>query len=310
MGSFRQRIAERARSIRWCHSSLLVTAISAGAVAGGCSSNSAVTTAPTQLKCQVALAASSSSIGPDGGTGIITVTTSPECPWDVSTGATWLSGLSPASGQGTGTVEFRAAPNPLPSVREGEIVVNENRLRVSQQAAACVYQISSTSPSVLPSGGADVSASVTAASGCAWTASSSVAWFTVIAGASGTGNGSVAFRVAANPGGVRTGTVTVAGQTFTVTQAAAAVACTYTISPTSVSMDEKRGDGTVNVSAGTGCAWTARSNANWITVERRDASGSGSGSVAFSVTRNSGAVRTGTVTIAGHTFTVRQDKGD
>ena len=88
-----------------------------------------------------------------------------------------------------------------------------------------------------------MSASVTAASGCAWTASSSVAWVTVIAGASGTGNGSVAFRVAANPGSVRTGTVTVAGQTFTVTQAAAAIACTYTISPTSVSMDEKKGNG-------------------------------------------------------------------
>ena len=325
MGSLQQRFAERVRSIRWCHSLLLVTAISAGAVAGGCSSNSTVATGPTQLKCQVALAAPSSSIGPDGGTGTITVTTSPECPWDVSTGANWLSGLSPTSGQGTGTVEFRAAPNPLPSVREGEIVVNENRLRVSQQAAACrlelrsgsltidagggtrevavsapsgcswtaatdaswisfttpvtrsgdgsvgvsiapnrggerrvgtivvgdqrftvtqeaaacVYLISSTSQPVLPSGGADVSASVTVASGCAWTASSSVAWVTVIAGASGTGNGAVAFSVAANPGSVRAGTVTVAGQTFTVTQAAAAIACTYAISPTSVSMDEK-----------------------------------------------------------------------
>ena len=132
-----------------------------------------------------------------------------------------------------------------------------------------------------------MSASVTAASGCAWTARSSVAWVTVIAGASGTGNGSVAFSVAANPGGVRTGTVTVAGQTFTVTQAAAAIACTYAISPTSVSMDEKQGDGTVNVSAGTGCAWTARSNANWITVTS-GASGNGSGSVEFSVKKNSG----------------------
>ncbi len=153
-----------------------------------------------------------------------------------------------------------------------------------------------------------MSASVTVASGCAWTASSSVAWVTVIAGASGTGNGAVAFRVAANPGSVRTGTVTVAGQTFTVTQAAA-IACTYAISPTSVSMDEKQGNGTVNVSAGTGCAWTARSNANWITV-RSGASGNGGGSVEFRVDKNSGGDRTGTLTIAGHTFTVRQGKDD
>ena len=392
MGSLLQRFAERVRSIRWCHSLLLVTAIGVGAVAGGCSSDSTVATGPTQLKCQVALAAPSSTIGPDGGTGTITVTTSPECPWDVSTGASWLSGLSPTSGQGTGTVGFRAAPNPLATVREGDIIVNENRLRVSQQAAACrvelrstsltidaaggtrevavsapggcswtaatdaswisfttpvtrsgdgsvgvsiapnhggerrvgtlvvgdqrftvtqesacVYLISSTSQPVLPSGGADVSASVTVASGCAWTASSSVAWVTVLSGASGTGNGAVAFRVAANPGSVRAGTVTVAGQTFTVTQAAA-IACTYAISPTSVSMDERKGDRTVNVSAGTGCVWTAGSNANWITV-RSGASGSGSGAVEFRVEKNTGGDRTGTLTIAGHTFTVRQDKG-
>ena len=78
-----------------------------------------MTTVPTQLKCQVALAASSSSIGPDGGMGTVTITTAPECPWDVSTAANWLSGLSPTSGQGTSTVEFRIAPNPLPSTREG-----------------------------------------------------------------------------------------------------------------------------------------------------------------------------------------------
>ena len=400
MESLPRRIAERARSIRWCHSLLLVTAISAGAVAGGCSSNSAVATGPTQLKCQVALAASSSSIGPDGGTGIITVTTSPECPWDVSTGANWLSGLSPTSGQGTGTVEFRAAPNPLPSVREGEIVVNESRLRVSQQAAACrlelrssglsidagggnrevavsapsacswtaatdaswisfttpvtrsgdgsvgvsiapnrgderrlgtivvgdqrftvtqeapvsacVYLISSTSQGVLPSGAADVSASVTVANGCAWTASSSVAWVTVIAGASGTGNGSVAFSVAANPGSVRTGTVTIAGQTFTVTQAAATPnpspnpsPCTYTIGPPDVAIAAQGGTGTVAVSTSAGCAWAASSNAAWVTVAS-GASGIGNGPVAFSVAANPGSARTGTITVAGLTFTVTQ----
>ena len=72
-------------------------------------------------------------------------------------------------------------------------------------------------------------------------------------------------------------------------------------------MDERKGDGTVNVSAGTGCAWTARSNANWITV-KSGASGNGSGAVEFSVEKNSGDARTGTLTIAGRTFTVKQDK--
>jgi hypothetical protein len=395
MSALRQRIGEHARSSRWGRSLLLVTLMSTGAVAGGCSSDSAVATAPTQLKCQVALAAPSSSIGADGGTGTLTVTTAPECPWAASTGTTWLTGLSPTSGQGTGSVEFRAAPNPLPSVREGDIVVNDTRLRVSQQAACrvelrsdsltvdaaggtrevavsapsgcawtaatdaswiafttpvagsgdgsvgvsitphrgderrvgtiaigtqrvtvtqeppapasgCVYSISSASQGVLPSGGAEVSASVTVASGCAWTASSSVAWITVVAGASGTGNGVVTFSAAANPGGVRAGTVTVAGQTFTVTQAAATTgSCSYAIGASAASIGAPGGTGTVPVSAGTGCAWTARSNANWVTVTS-GASGSGNGAVAFSVAPNSGGVRTGSITVAGKTFTVTQ----
>jgi hypothetical protein len=47
---------------------------------------------------------------------------------------------------------------------------------------------------------------------------------TVTSGASGTGNGTVGYSVAANGGsGERQGTVTVAGQTFTVTQAGSQV---------------------------------------------------------------------------------------
>ena len=353
-------------------------------------------TAPTQLKCEVALTvAPSSSIGPNGGSGTLTVTAPPECPWSVSTAANWLSGLSPASGQGPGTVQFQVAPNPLSATREGEIVVNETRLRLSQQGAACrvelrshsvtiegsggsrevgvtapggcawtaatdagwisfttpvtgsgdgsvgisaspnrsnqrrlgtvvvagqqftvtqepesagcVYVISSASQGMLPSEGGEVSAAVAVASGCTWSASSGVAWVTVRAGASGSGNGSVVFSVTANPGSARTGTVTVAGQTFTVTQAAAATdtPCAYTIGSTAVSIAATGGTGNVAVSAGAGCAWTATSNAPWLTLTA-GATGTGSGSVGFSVAPNSGNARTGTITVAGRTFTVTQ----
>ena len=57
-------------------------------------------------------------------------------------------------------------------------------------------------------------------------------WITISAGASGSGNGSVSYSVAPTPGTTsRTGTMTIGGQTFTVTQAGAP--CTFTISPTS-----------------------------------------------------------------------------
>ena len=60
---------------------------------------------------------------------------------------------------------------------------------------------------------------------------SNASWMTVTSGASGSGPGTVAFSVAANTGAARTGTLTIAGQTFTVTQAAP---CTYAIASNSL----------------------------------------------------------------------------
>jgi hypothetical protein len=82
--------------------------------------------------------------------------------------------------------------------------------------------------------------------------------------------------------------------------------CSYSISPTSASYAAAGGSGTVTVTAGAGCAWTASSNASFITVTG-GASGAGSGTVSYSVAANGGTTsRTGTLTIAGQTFTVSQ----
>lgn len=73
-----------------------------------------------------------------------------------------------------------------------------------------------------------------------------------------------------------------------------------------VSVPSGGGDTTVQVTASTGCDWSAASNASWITVSS-GASGSGSGAVVVTVAANSGfRSRSGTVTIAGSTFTVSQ----
>ena len=83
-------------------------------------------------------------------------------------------------------------------------------------------------------------------------------------------------------------------------------ACAYSIDPTSVSVASDATSGSVAVTAGTGCAWTAVSNDGWITVTG-GASGAGNGTVSYSVAANgTGSQRVGTVTIAGETFTVTQ----
>ncbi len=84
----------------------------------------------------------------------------------------------------------------------------------------CLYSISPTSLTIGASGGAGNTISVTSQAGCNYTAVSNNAFITINSGASGSGNGTVIFTVAANSFTARTGTITVAGQTFTVNQAA------------------------------------------------------------------------------------------
>ena len=85
--------------------------------------------------------------------------------------------------------------------------------------------------------------------------------------------------------------------------------CSYSINPTSQNFSSNSGTGSVSVTEGSGCAWTAASNAGWITVTS-GSSGSGNGAVGFAVAANtSTSSRTGTITIAGQTFTVTQSAG-
>ena len=191
----------------------------------GCEAASAVdvTTGPTAVaaaaKCQPVLGASSS-LGADGGSGTVSITTQPECGWTASTQAPWITDLSPTSGQGSGQLAFRAAPNTEPSAREADIVVNNDRVRVVQEALRCVFGVRPGNLTFDASGGT-TRAAVSVMDKCAWGASSSAQWITVASGANGSGSGSTTFRVAPNTGAARSGDITVASQTFRVTQSAA-----------------------------------------------------------------------------------------
>lgn len=82
----------------------------------------------------------------------------------------------------------------------------------------CSYCISPLSYSFSHESGSQ-SIAVTTPLGCAWTAVSNDAWIIINSGASGTGNGAVNYSVAANAtGNRRSGTITVAGETFAVVQ--------------------------------------------------------------------------------------------
>jgi phage tail protein X len=82
--------------------------------------------------------------------------------------------------------------------------------------------------------------------------------------------------------------------------------CTYNIAPSLQTFVEAGGAGSVTVTAGAGCAWSAASQSAWIVINS-GSSGSGNGTVQFTVGANSGSTRTGTLIVAGQTVTVHQE---
>jgi uncharacterized protein (TIGR03437 family) len=86
-------------------------------------------------------------------------------------------------------------------------------------------------------------------------------------------------------------------------------ACTFSLSSTGQVFGPAGGTGSVNVASTTGCSWTAVSNAPSFITITGGANGSGSGAVTYNVAANPGAARSGTLTIAGKTYTVTQNSG-
>ena len=178
----------------------------------------------------------------------------------------------------------------------------------------CTYSINPTN-GVFAADGGHNTVSVIASNGCAWDATSNDGFITITSGSSGSGNGTVHYTVTANAStNQQVGTMTIAGEMFTVTEAGTTSGggggCTFTVSPTNIVLAAKGGKKSVNVKVkDTSCQWTAASNDSFITITE-GANGTGSGKVEFSVPGNTNTTQLiGTMTIAGETVTVVQDIG-
>ena len=169
--------------------------------------------------------------------------------------------------------------------------------------------ISATNPGIMlsptsqsfPREGGQGYVSVNAGNGCTWSSMSDDSWVTITY-SSNCCYGNVNYTVAPNPGPPRSGTMTIAGQLFTVNQAG----CVLTLDRNHESFAGNGGAGTVNVAATAGCGWTASTGSSFVHITS-GSSGTGDGVVQYSVDANPGAAnRTDTITIAGQTLTVYQ----
>jgi hypothetical protein len=110
--------------------------------------------------------------------------------------------------------------------------------------------------------------------------------------------------VSANTGPARTGSLTIAGRVFTITQLSG---CIYTLSKREEQSQANEGAASVDVSTtNTACGWTAGSNNSWLII-RSGSSGVGNGQVTYYIGENTGGARIGSLTVAGISFRVLQD---
>jgi len=255
--------------------------------------------------CAFELTATGVSVPAVGGPGSVGVTANrPSCPWTAVADVAWITVTAGAAGSGSGTVAFSVAAN-TGDARIGTLTIAGHTYTVEQQAVPCAFELASPSAAFAAAGGSGSAGVVANIQTCGWTAVSHAAWVTITGGAAGTGNGPVAFAVAANAGAARTGTLTIAGATFTVLQGAAG--CSYSLYSWSSSFFAEGGVGQTRVWTNqTSCTWNAFANVPWLTITG-GAAGTGSDFVTFTVAANAGLARQGSLTVAGQTYWVYQD---
>jgi len=83
---------------------------------------------------------------------------------------------------------------------------------------------------------------------------------------------------------------------------------TYQLSPVGANVSSASGSGSVQVTAATGCAWTATTSGGSFVTVTSGSSGTGNGTVQYSFTANgTGSLRSTTLMIAGQSFTLSQN---
>jgi hypothetical protein len=138
-----------------------------------------------------------------------------------------------------------------------------------------------------------------------WCAVSTVPWITVTNGATGSASaGEVAFTVQPNPGGARSGSISVSGMVFIVTQAGG-YACPNSVSPSPIIMGANAASQTVTIETESVCSWTVSSSASWLSI----AGGAGNGTGTFTVHANANperAPRSATIVAGNTAVSIRQ----
>ena len=136
--------------------------------------------------------------------------------WKAHSASTWIT-LGPAK---DGAQPFEVSPNAGPHPRQGIVYIGGQPRTIIQRHPGS-YALYAKGHAFRAAGGAHAVFVLANPGSKAPTATSNDAWITIAAIDTSKQTTRVQYQVAANPGAMRTGTMTIAGQTFTVRQLAA-----------------------------------------------------------------------------------------
>lgn len=175
----------------------------------------------TNFPCSFQLDKTSLSPLQQGGTFVINIDAGPSCNWSVSGLPSWITVSGASSGTGPGSVTLIIAP--ASAARNATISIGGVNVNISQTLApVCDYSVF-PGGQTFPASGGTGTFNVTVNPGCSWSVTGLPAWVTITSGSGGSATANGAFTVAANSGGARSATMTIAGQSFALEQAASSI---------------------------------------------------------------------------------------
>ena len=255
----------------------------------------------TVLNTFAAITISTSAKTFDKAGGAASITISGDGSWTATSDSVWISIAQGAAGTGAGSCVYIVNANNTADTRIGHIDVAGNVYTITQYGYGAIISPMAATYDRLGGSG---SIEVTVDAGISWTAVANDEWIKV-SPQSGISVGKVGYEVAEYVGGVvtRVGSITIGGQTFTVTQSGVDVS----ISPESTVKAASAGIISVSITALVGTKWDVVPNDSWISIIDK-ATGYGDYVLTLAIASNpSFERRTGTVSIGSATLTVIQD---
>ena len=248
----------------------------------------------------------------NGANGIVSVFATPDLPWTAKSGANWLTIMNGfSSGAGHGNVVYTASPNTKLYVRTGTITVTPPEGTGLAAKTHTVTQPAAVSSLSLygyefAAAGESVAVEVTVGSDVEWDIQNANGWITVQGATSRVGPGTVTIAAEANDTVYpQSGTLTIAGKTFSVSQKARGVTVTC---GDCLCFGSKTASGSFTVTPDGNVSWTAvSSDPTWIVIFG-ETSGTGQAEVSYVIPQyvGDGTPRTGTITVGDQVIYITQ----